>query len=342
MRFYQTKEPEPLREIARKTGAAAEELARFSGLSAHGVVPPGVSLLLPPDAKIPLTGGSRLYTSPSEERAQILLCRLGDGISKRRGSTHFGMTLRKCGILSRDGITRMRWAEKHSSLPVVLAPAAWTGELPTAEELAEYLTRRGYRGLLLPIGDIAFHRLTLILPPLMQAFSARGLLLGLGADEKEFLTRSPLFSPLCPEVTFYLLTPSDLDRSLEERAREIEEETDPPLRHKILLSLSSGATWVTGQKSAPLPYGEALKRLLTMGITPRREDLLMAPLTLGSGGGTLYLEDPAALYPGLLRVGDGGFGGLAFAEEAVMPFAPEMIRRLFCTADGRGDKRSHK
>ena len=343
MRFYQTKEAEPLREIARKTGAAAEELSRFSGVPARGVVPPGISLLLPPDARIPLAGGSRLYTSPSEERAELLLCRMGEsGGPRHSGSPGFGMAVREAGILGREGITRMRGADRRTSLPVMLAPAGWTGEIPDAEELANYLVQRGYRGLILPLDRTAFHRLSPVLPPLTRAFSARAMLLGLRATEEAFLTCAPLFSPLCPEVAFYLLTPSHLDRSLEERARRIGEETDLPLRRKILLSLSSGAAWVTGQKSAPLPYGEALKRLLAMAVTPRREDLLLAPLTLRGGGGTLYIEDPASLYPGLLRVGDSGFGGLAFDDASVMPFAPEMIRRLFCTADGTAGRRSQK
>lgn len=336
MRFYQTAEPESVFEISEKTGVSPEILARSTGVPLRGVVPGGVSLLLPAGAGGKFTVGSGICTHFSEGRAEVVLCKAEP---ERSGGTPFeplfGATCCQGGVLGERGVTQMRPARKGSTPLPLLSPAAWTGELPPPKDLAELLVRAGYAGLLLPVEEVMGHTVTEALSRLAPVFTERNLILGISLGERAFLNRASFYARLEPSPALIFLSPARHGVSLEERVRDLTDATDLPTRCKLLISLSTGAVFSTHEKSAPLPYGEALKLLLSSARAPWREDLLRCPLSLRGTEGLLTLEDPAALYPGLVRLGDAKIGGISLSERHGMPFACEMISRLFKTAGGK-------
>lgn len=332
MKIYQTTEPESIRSIAAKHSVHERALASLTGLTPRSTVPAGISLLLPLGAHGG-GGAGRMYPDTSEERAEILVLREEP---KNRGSalteSLFGMALSPGGSLSRRGFSRLHRCPP-SDIPVCLSVNAWLGDCPTSAALADLLTDADYHGMLLPLSHLPGHRLISLLPELISVFSSRGLTLAVTLTDRMFFHHLPLLSCLDPLPDFFLLTPTLWEMPLEVRARELADATDGFLRRRILLSLPSGAAFVTREKSAPLPYGEALRIVSTAGVRPRREDILMASVTRGKRGGTVYIEDPASLFAGLMRLSVSKFGGVSLSD-ASAPFAGEMIRRLFRTAGG--------
>ena len=338
MKIYQTTEPESIRSIAKKHCVSERALAALNGLTPRGIVPAGVSLLLPLGAR---GGGScgRLYPEMNEERAEILV--LAEETPRRTSLLTEGlpgMMLASGGVLTRRGFSRLRRCPP-SDVPVCLAAGAWGEECPPPSDIAEALLDAGYRGLLLPVIHLSGHRLVSALPELIAAFAERGLIFALALPDSLFLRQLPLFSCLDTLPDFFRLTPPAWEMPLEVRARELADATDLTLRRRLLLSLPSGAAFTTHEKSAPLPYGEALRIVSAAGARPRREDILMASVTRGKSGGTVYMEDPVSLLAGLMRLSVSKFGGVALSEDSA-PFAGEMIRRLFRTAGGKGCARS--
>ena len=340
MKICQTTKPEPIRSIAQKHSVPVRELASLTGLSPRSIVPAGVSLLLPLGAR---GGGAagRIYPDTSEERSEILVIgeepRFSD--SSHTGSL-LGMALCSGGTLTQRGLSRLHRCPT-SEIPICLRADAWSGECPAPSDLAELLIRAGYCGLLLPLEQVAEHRLIARLPDMISAFSDSKLTFAVTLQDKAFLRHLPLFSCFDPLPDFFRLTPSSWELPLEVRVREIAESADLMLRRRILLSLPTGAAFTTHEKSAPLPYGEALRIVLSTGVVPRREDILMAPVKRGKGSGTVYLEDPVSLLAGLMRLSASNLGGVSLSG-ASAPFAGEMIRRLFRTAGGKEPVHFHK
>lgn len=332
MKIYQTAERESIRSIAEKHAAPERALAALTGLTPRSMVPSGVSLLLPFGTR----GGdpvSCLYPDTSEERAEILV--LGESTGHRydpQAAAVSGLSLIHGGPLTRRGILGMRRAPADRMS--LCLPAEVRPECPPPRAIAETLMAAGYRGLLLPAANLPGHRLVSLLPAFVDTFAACGLLFAVTLSDRAFLHHLPLFSCLDPLPDLIRLTPSSWETPLEVRAREISDATDRPMRHRILFSLSPGAAFTTHEKSAPLPYGEALRIVSAEDVHLRREDILMAPILHGRRSGTVYIEDPVCLLAGLLRLSASGFGGVSLSD-ASAPFAAEMIRRLFRTAGGK-------
>lgn len=332
MKIYQTAERESVRSIAEKHAVPERALATLTGLSPRSIVPAGVSLLLPFGARGGDPAGC-LYPGMSEERAEILV--LGEAAGQRydpQTASVSGLALLPAGALTRRGIFGMRRAPSDAAS--LCLPSEVRSECPPPAALADALTAAGYRGLLLPVSRLPRHRLVSLLPEWLAVFAERGLLCAVTLPDKVFLHHLPLFACLDPLPDFICLTPSSWETPLEVRAREISDITDLPMRRRILFSLAPGAAFTTREKSAPLPYGEALRIVSAEGVRLRREDILMAPIPRGKRNGTVYLEDPVCLLAGLMRLSASKFGGVSLSD-ASAPFAAEMIRRLFRTAGGK-------
>lgn len=339
MRICQTTKAETTRSIARGHNASERDIARWAGEPHRGLLPSGISVLLPVGA----SGGSaagHVFPPISEGRSEILLCKeepdfLGSSLSNSCSSLY----VVRSGYLTRRGFSRLHAC--RARLPVFVSPQVYTGETFSPGALSDVLLRYGYAGLLLPLGATLSERLLASLPPLALALAAHGLHLALSLSDPAFSRILPHLASLTPLPAFFLLAPAIPEEPLEARARRVSDVTDGSLRRRILFSIPTGATLIVHEKSAPLTYREALHILCTVGVPPRREEVLMASLPPRMGGGTLYVEDPLSFYVGLTRLGLSGFGGVLLSPSSA-PFAEEMIRRLFTVAGGTGAARSQR